>query len=245
MKNTSCLRYLLGASFALYAAPLDAAIASSAEYLDPIVSKMAEFTAGDRSLHIVFHGHSVPTGYYTGGRVQPFQAYPYLLWETLNKRYEDGSIQIITTSIGGENAERGATRFSNDVLRKRPDVIFIDYALNDRAIGLERAETGWRSMIEAALAAEVKLILLTPTPDTREALTDPTTPLGQHAEQVRELAREYNLGLVDSYAAFAEYLASNPGVELNDLMAQGNHPNEPGHHIVADLLQQWFQQPQP
>lgn len=204
---------------------------------------MDDFEPGDPGIHIVFHGHSVPSGYYTGGRVQPFQAYPYMVWEQLSERFPQAVIQVVTTSIGGENAERGAERFSEDVLVQRPDVLLIDYALNDRAIGLERAEAGWRSMIEAALAADIKVLLLTPTPDTREDPNDPGTPLARHSDQIRELAAEYEVGLVDCYAAFAERLKADPDRTLGELMAQANHPNEAGHRIAAETIFPWFKLP--
>ncbi len=72
---------------------------------------------------------------------------------------------MIVTEIGGENAESGAARFAADVLCYKPDVVTIDYALNDRQLGLARAEQAWRSMIEAAVAKDIKVILLTPTHD--------------------------------------------------------------------------------
>lgn len=219
---------------------LESGIPAPNTYMADAIERLEEFKPGDPPMIIVFHGHSVPSGYFTGGRVQPYQSYPYLFWKTLGENFPAAAIQIITTSIGGENAERGATRFADDVLKRRADVIFIDYSLNDRAIGLERAEAAWRSMIEAALDTETKIILMTPTPDTRESLDDPDTPLALHAAQVRNLATEYEVGSVDSYAAFYDYLNSSTSVRLLDLMAQNNHPNEFGHKIVADKIAEWF-----
>jgi hypothetical protein len=66
-------------------------------------------------------------------------------------------------------------------------VVTIDYALNDRAIGLKRAEAAWRWMITQALQQHMKVILLTPTPDLKANLNDPEDPLNQLAEQIRRL----------------------------------------------------------
>jgi len=41
---------------------------------------------------------------------------------------------VICTAIGGENSSAGARRFESDVLVHKPDVLFIDYALNDRGL---------------------------------------------------------------------------------------------------------------
>jgi GH43 family beta-xylosidase len=93
-------------------------------------------------------------------------------------------------------------------------------------------------MIEQAQAAGVKVILLTPTPDTRAKLDDPNDPLVQHAAQVRQLAAEYGTGLVDSLARFqAEIRAGTP---LASLLSQINHPNARGHQLVATGLLEWF-----
>ena len=85
----------------------------------------------------------------------------------------------ITTSIGGEQAEQGAERFKEEVLIYRPDVLFIDYALNDRSIGLERAKIAWEQMIQEALAYGTKVILLTPTPDLKEDISSDRFGIGK------------------------------------------------------------------
>lgn len=123
--------------------------------------------AKNRTLNIVFHGHSVPSGYFHGGVVNTMQAYPHLVFHGIKTQYPYTVLNVLTTSIGGEQAEQGEKRFADEVLTHRPDVLFIDYALNDRSIGLERAEKAWRKMVEAALAKGIKVILLTPTPDLK------------------------------------------------------------------------------
>jgi lysophospholipase L1-like esterase len=192
----------------------------------------------NRTVNIVCHGHSVPAGYFKTPVVDSFNAYPHLLHKALKERFPYAVINVIVTAIGGENSEAGAKRFERDVLALHPDMVTIDYALNDRAIGLARADAAWRSMITNALNQGVKVILLTPTPDLRANLDDPADPLNQHAEQIRNLAREYGIGLADSLAAFRAYTAA--GGQLKDLMAQGNHPNRKGHDLVVGELLKWF-----
>jgi GH43 family beta-xylosidase len=116
--------------------------------------------------------------------------------------------------------------------------VCIDYALNDRRVGLAAARTAWVSMIERAQAAGAKVILLTPTPDARAKLADPDDLLVQLAAQVRELAAEYGVALVDSLARFQAELAR--GTPLDELLSQFNHPNTRGHALVATALAEWF-----
>ena len=193
----------------------------------------------NRTINIVCHGHSVPAGYFHTPVVDTFNSYPHLLHRELKERFPNAVINVIVTAIGGENSESGAKRFERDVLSLRPDVITIDYSLNDRRIGLAKAKTAWTTMIEQARARRIPVILLTPTPDQRAKRDDPKDPLNQHAEQVRQLAREGHLGLVDSAAAFDEKVRS--GVPLPDLMSHVNHPNRRGHELVAAELAKCFQ----
>lgn len=218
-----------------------AAIAEQETYLIDVVREMLKPWPDNRTVNIVAHGHSVPSGYFTTPVVNSLEAYPHLLFVGLKQRFAYTVINVIVTAIGGENSEQGAERFERDVLCHRPDVVAIDYALNDRALGLERAERAWRSMIEQCIAHGTRVILLTPTHDvltlrTGERLWSAERP--KHAEQVRRLAAEYGVALADSDAAFNRYLA-NEG-ELSDLLSHINHPNRRGHELVARELLRWF-----
>jgi len=219
-------------------APSDGAIADRATYLQAVREEMQKQWPSNRTVNIVCHGHSVPAGYFQTPVVNSFQAYPHLLHKGLKERYPYAVINVIVTAIGGGNSESGAARFDGDVLAKRPDVLLIDYSLNDRPMGLERARKAWVEMIEKALAANVKVLLVTPTTDMGIHLDDPEDPANQHAEQVRALAREYGVGLVDSLQAYHDY--EKAGGQRGDLLAQYNHPNEKGHELVAKQLLPWF-----
>lgn len=207
-------------------------------YLDPIKLDLNKKWPENRTINLVFHGHSVPAGYFKTPTVNTLDSYPMQVLKGLKEIYPHAVINTINTAIGGENAKRGATRFKNDVLPHKPDVVFIDYALNDRNIGLQEAHGAWQLMIEQALDDSLKVILLTPSPDQREDLFDDSTELAKHSAQIKLLAAEYGIGLVDSYAAFQTSVGQ--GQSLESLMSQGNHPNKLGHHLIAEQILRFF-----
>jgi lysophospholipase L1-like esterase len=183
----------------------------------------------------------VPAGYFATPVVNSLQAYPQLLQVALKERFPFAVLNVITTAVGGENSASGAARFEAEVLCHRPDVVTIDYALNDRGLGMVQAEKHWRSMIEKALTHGAKVLLLTPTLDMRESLEslDGNAPLlRQHAELICALGEEYSVGVVDSHRAFVSYIDS--GGVLSDLMSWVNHPNSAGHALIATQLMRWF-----
>jgi lysophospholipase L1-like esterase len=218
--------------------PMYQATAPSATYLETIKIEFGKKWPQNRTVNVVFHGHSVPTGYFATPVVRSLDAYPHLLLHHIKKDYPRAVVNVITTSIGGEQAEQGAKRFRREVLNHRPDVVFIDYALNDRSIGLQRAKKAWEKMIIAARRAGIPVVLMTPSPDKKVDLTDPESILEQHSRQIRQLAADHGLGLVDSYAAFQR--AVRAGATVDELMATGNHPNERGHLLIMDELMKYF-----
>lgn len=228
----------LGAFLPAQEPPVGQPLVESARYLADISRLCQTDWPKNRGVTIVCHGHSVPAGYFKTPEVRGLSAYPHLLRAALAERFPHAVINVIVTAIGGENAEQGASRFGEEVLNHRPDVITIDYALNDRGIGLERARAAWVAMIKLAQGKGIKVLLMTPTPDLAAKLDDPNDPLNQHAEQIRRLARENQVGLVDSLAAFQQF--ARAGGDVATLMAQGNHPNGKGHELVARALLEWF-----
>jgi lysophospholipase L1-like esterase len=192
----------------------------------------------NKTINLVFHGHSVPAGYFKTPIVNTLESYPFLLLKKLKRLYPYAVINVIITSIGGENSVSGKKRFEGDVLIHKPDVLFIDYALNDRSLGLEKSEEAWSGMIEKAKEKNIKVILLTPSPDQRVNMLDAQNDLEKHSLQIRALAKRYDVGLVDSYMRFKQKAIS--GQSISKYMSQVNHPNKKGNILIADEILNYF-----
>lgn len=232
------MKHILLSVFVLFSLSIMAQTGQPQDYLEDIRQELQKKWPHNRTIHLVFHGHSVPSGYFNTPYVRTMQAYPQKVLEAVKDIYPYAVVNSITTAIGGENAEQGAKRFKQDVLCHNPDVLFIDYALNDRGIGLDRSRHAWKEMIKEAQKQGVKVILLTPTPDLTENILDDNSSLEQYSKQIRDLSVKYGTGLVDSYAAFKQ--KKKEGEELNALMSQSNHPNEKGHEVVKNLILHYF-----
>lgn len=213
--------------------------ADPSTYLNDLKLEMQKEWPKNRTINIVFHGHSVPAGYFKTPQVNTLGAYPNLFLKKLKMIYPLTVVNVIVTAIGGENSVKGAERFERDVLIHKPDLILIDYSLNDRGVGLEKAYSAWNQMIKSAKDQGIKVILLTPSPDQNVNYADSANELRKHTDQVRKLASENQVGLVDSYQAF-EFLYPDKE-QLSKYMSQVNHPNELGHELIANELIKWFQ----
>ncbi len=188
----------------------------------------------NRSVHFVFHGHSVPAGYFATPVVNTYSAYPHLVGLAVKERYPFAVVNVIVTAIGGEASPKGAARFASDVLVHRPDVVAIDYALNDRKVPEAQVEAAWRSMIAQARDAGAVVVLVTPTGDNTASIGDPTDLLEQRAALIRRLATEEGVLLADVWAAWRAEL--DRGTPIDDLLSQPNHPNERGHQLTSAVI---------
>jgi lysophospholipase L1-like esterase len=213
-------------------------LADPDNYLTDIKTELKKEWPKNRTINLVFHGHSVPAGYFKTPVVNTFDSYPMQVLKIVKEKYPFAVINIINTSIGGENSLSGEKRFDSTVLSHHPDVLFIDYALNDRSAGLDKAAKAWSTMIEKALKRNIKVILLTPSPDQRVDILSPDNELEKHALQIKALAKKYDVGLIDSYEEFRNKVIS--GDPITNYMSQVNHPNQKGHLLIANKIAAFF-----
>lgn len=172
-------------------------------------------------------------------------------------------IDSVNAGVGGNTTEAGRARFGKDVLDLKPDIVVIQFGINDSAVDVWKTPPATRARVPAdrytanleffinTLQAQKRaVILMTPnpvrwTPALRrlygKAPYRPddadgfNTILQTYADAVRQVARRKNVPLVDVYAAFQTY-GHAPGQSIDDLLLDGMHPSGKGHRLVADLL---------
>ena len=171
--------------------------------------------------------------------------------------------EIVNAGIGGHNTENATSRFEKDVLEKNPDLVVIQFGINDSAIDVwktppateprvpkEKYIKNLEKFVETLRTRKCKVILMTPnqmcwTQKLKETYGKPpylpddpdgfNITLREYAEAVRQIAEKHKIPLVDVYEAYSAY-GKVEQQSVNDLLLDGMHPNEKGHRIVADLL---------
>lgn len=171
--------------------------------------------------------------------------------------------EIINAGIGGHDTQMAVARFQRDVLAKDPDLVVIQFGINDSAVDVSKnppatkprvaKETYMRNLeklVETLKARKCGVILMTPnqmcwTKWLKENnnkppydINDPdgfNINLREYAQAVREIAEKQKVPLVDVYAAFSAY-GKIEKQSVNDLLMDGMHPNDKGQRMVADLL---------
>ncbi len=210
--------------------------------------------AAERTLTIVAFGDST-----TAPRQGVEKVYPQRLEELLAARGYQA--KVVNAGVGGNTTAAAVERYQNDVIAHRPDMVIIQFGLNDSAVDVSEGkqtprlalhlyERNLNNLLRDLAWRSVRVILMTPNPmlwtDARKArYSGPpydhddrwgANPLNQHyAAAVRRIADAHDVPLVDVYRFFETYDAVE-GQSAEDLMSDGAHPNDRGHAIIAALL---------
>ena len=72
-------------------------IASKANYLEKIKADMLVEWPKNRTINLVFHGHSVPAGYFKTPVVNTLASYPFLVLKDLKSAYPMTVVNVINT----------------------------------------------------------------------------------------------------------------------------------------------------
>jgi len=171
--------------------------------------------------------------------------------------------KVFNAGVGGNNTHDARLRFQTDVLNRNPDVVILQFGINDSAIDvwkqppadqprvpLKQYEINLRYFITVLKKRGVSVLVMTPnplrwTPRLKElydkAPYEPENPDGMnhllklYTETARKVARTEKVMLVDVAKAFESY-AQNGRQSMDDLLLDGMHPNQQGHRLIAGLL---------
>ena len=173
------------------------------------------------------------------------------------------SIEVVNAGVPGDTTVAARARFERDVLRTKPDLVVVQFGINDAAVDVWKSPpastprvlladyaANLRFFVDEAQRCGARVILMTPNPirwtvKLRELYGrppyDPQDPdgfnvlLAGYAQAVRDVAHEAGVPLVDVQQAYRDK-AERDGIAVDELLLDGMHPNAQGHRLVADLL---------
>ncbi|MDQ1312005.1 MAG: SGNH/GDSL hydrolase family protein [Methanothrix sp.] len=182
---------------------------------------------------IVCFGDSITAGYAVR------RGFPSFLLESLRQRFPDSKIEMINSGICGDTSQDGLGRLDWAVLSYEPDLVTINFGINDcvLVLSLEEFEMNLVEMVRRIRAGPDSEILLL----SSQPLESP--PYDQRVldyyQTVERVAKEMNVGFVDVYGAWMKRVQA--GMPLDSLILPGlDHPNEAGYRIIAEELMSLF-----
>lgn len=172
------------------------------------------------STKVVFLGDSLTEGY----GIALEKAYPALLQEMFTEKKMD--VEVINAGVSGSTSAGGKSRL-NWYLKAKPDVLFVALGANDGLRGLKISQTkkNLEDIINTALEKNLKVIV-----------AGMLLPPNYGASYREEFKQMYVDLAKNSKVIFYPFLLDGVGGEKDLNLADGIHPNEKGHELMAKKL---------
>ena len=162
--------------------------------------------------------------------------WPGILGEAL-KTTLPGPATIINSAMCGMWSRWGIVNLDERVLRHNPDVVFMEFAINDAYLpyrtSVGDARNNLERMIDRILDRNhgCEIILMTMNPPIGDHLRA-RPDVAKYVEAYREVAGARKLVLVDQYPVWQRLLAENRSV-FDEYVPDGLHPNELGSRMIT------------
>ena len=175
----------------------------------------------------------------TAGWMEP-KGYVDILEELLKAKYPRAKIKIINCGIPGDTASGGLHRFNSQVLPHSPDLLIIQFGLNDAYMGFsptEFADKINRIIAESQQHTQTEIIVISSTHMTPEF--DPDQLMEKFYNTLKTSAQQYGCTFVPLHKQWKDTIANgtNP-FEL--VQPDGVHPTMKGYHLMAETIFDFF-----
>ena len=175
------------------------------------------------SLVIGFLGGSITQGSLSS---TPETCYAYLVYEWWKKSFPNAAFSFVNGGIGGTTSHYGGARAWKDVLCYRPDIVTVDFSVNDDA----------NEFFEETYEGTLRRLLMAPSAPAVVVLNNVFYDTGKNAQDYHNrIADHYGIPHVSIKDTIFPDVESGKIVRA-DITPDNLHPNDKGHRLVADEI---------
>ena len=179
--------------------------------------------ANGESLVIGFLGGSITQGSLSS---TPKNCYAYLVYEWWKKSFPNAAFSFVNGGIGGTTSHYGGARAWKDVLCYRPDIVTVDFSVNDDA----------NEFFEETYEGTLRRLLAAPSAPAVVVLNNVFYDTGKNAQDYHNrIADHYGIPHVSIKDTVYPDVESGKIVRA-DITPDNLHPNDKGHRLVADEI---------
>lgn len=191
------------------------------------MAKFIEKLESKQEVTVAFIGGSITEGLTAG----PEKCWARLTYDWLCEQYPDTKINYVNAGMSGTPSILGNIRLKRDVLDYSPDMVFVEFAVND---GNEQTyKDSYEALVRTVLESEKQPAV---------ALYFTVIESGHTCEAyMSEVGRAYSLPMV-SLNNVLSYEFEKGRMTWQDYSDDQSHPNEWGHEMTKDLIVYMFEQ---
>jgi len=187
---------------------------------------------GEKIIYVAF-GDSITEGYGVE------EGWPEKLVKELKIKYPQSEIELINKGRAGDTLEESMCRFESDVLSYNPDLVSINFGINDamNGVNLNDFEKLLKELIQTIKNKTNSDIFVISSEVLEDEIADATAR--KYYDKLQKVSREEKVAFVDIHRIWQQKLRE--GIELSTLLIPGlDHPNEEGYKIFAKAIADLF-----
>ena len=160
------------------------------------------------------------------------KCYAYLSHEWWKEKFPQADIQFVNAGIGATTSQFGVARVEEDLLSYKPDVVFIEFTVNDDATA--HFQETYEGLVRKVYGSELAPAVVT--------LQNAFYHDGVCAEEIHTpVAKFYDLPVVSFKKSVVARVADGVIVE-EDITPDHLHPNDKGHALLAETVKYFLDQ---
>lgn len=193
--------------------------------------KAIEKAKAGEKVSIVYLGGSITEG--ALAVPQTTNCYAYRSAQLFAEKFmaDPAQLEYHNAGISGTPSLLGITRCQQDVLDYAPDIVFVEFAVNDSTD--ETSRMVYESLVRKLLQSETQ-------PAVVLVITLMNSGYSAHVH-MKQVGKHYDLGVISVYDAIQPQIDAGK-MQWSDYSADYAHPTTEGHAFVAELIGHYFDQ---
>ncbi len=188
---------------------------------------MKRAEAGDR-MTLAFLGGSITQGSLSS---QYTNCYAYLVFDWFVRKFPKTAFTYVNAGVGGTTSQFGAARVEEDVLKYKPDLVMIEFSVNDDNTDFFR-ET-YEGLVRKVYGNPFEPAVL--------LIHNICYDTGISAEEKhREIGSHYKLPSVSMRTTIYPEVVSGT-IPVRDITPDDLHPNTEGHALLAGVISHFLE----
>ncbi len=193
----------------------------------------------EKELNIVYFGGSVTAGH--GATNSDLTSWRGLVSSWFASSFPNAKINNYNAAIGGSGSHHGAFRCENDVLNYKPDLVFVEFAMNDAYCGTNRSkiklyyESIVRQIKEAYPECDIVSLYIT----DKSSASDTVLPNATQAQEF--IAEAYGISSINLGGAICSTINYKDDAEWSKHFIDIVHPTDAGYAAYFEAIKEFLE----
>lgn len=192
------------------------------------LAKVFKRAQAGEEITVAYLGGSITQGSSAGNEL----CYARLTTNWLEEKFPDAKINYVNAGIGATGSYIGVFRTDRDVLVHEPDLVFIDFSVNDTTEHTQRNIESYEGVLRKLWLSESAPAIVT------IAMTQENGTSFQ--QQHSEICMGYDIPMISYKDAILDVI-DNGHIVWKDISDDNIHPNIPGHAVLTELITSYLQ----